>query len=79
MAKQYKTLAELKAAFDSGELKREDCMMILDNDCTPTYDRGEWDEETEDWTKDDLIFNSHGPSCLLEEALTLLNIPWENA
>lgn len=67
---EYATLAELKAAYDSGELSRDD-FLTIDNDCTPVYrDRdGEFEK----------VFDGDPPSCLLEEALTMLGIPWQNA
>ena len=69
---KYKSLAQLKAAYDSGELAREDFLM-LDNDCTTVYrDRGDDGAQEQ-------VFDGGFPSRLLEEALTMLGIPWENA
>lgn len=70
---RYKNLAELAEAYKTGELSADDRMM-LDNDCTPVY---LYDHEKEDFGEK--VFDSYGPSCLLEEALTLLGVPWENA
>lgn len=61
---KYKTLAELKQAFDNGEIKKTDPLM-LDNDCSHIY-AGDGDR----------VFDGPGPMGLLEQALTLLGIPW---
>ena len=74
---KYKTLAELKTAFDSGEIPKNWEGIILDNDSTSMY------EEVIDGNGDvdygEKIFDGGMPSELLEEALTLLGIPWGNA
>jgi len=62
---KYKTLAELKAAYDSGELSR-DCPLMLDNDCSYV-----WDDKT-----DEQVYSGEGYE-IREEALDLLGIPWE--
>ena len=66
---KYKTLTELKNAIDKGEIQVHpedgDCLMV-DADSTYFY------------LDDEVVFRMH-PSDLLEEALNLLNIPWENA
>jgi len=66
---KYTTLRELKKALDQGEIQLNpgngDCL-IVDADSTYFY----LDEE--------VVFRKH-PSDLLEEALNLLGIPWENA
>lgn len=72
--KKYKSLIELKAAYDSGELSKHSFLMI-DNDSTPVYERAEDGE----WLSDHCVFNGGNPECLLEEALTMLGIPWECA
>lgn len=76
--KQYKTLAELKAAYESGELDPEAGRLVLDNDVCQAYVKnpdyeGE-DEDDVDWIS---VFRSGGPSELLPDALDLLGIPWE--
>lgn len=58
------TLAELKAAYESGALSPED-LLTIDNDQCDVYDS----------TTDEQVFEMH-PSELLEQALTLLDIPW---
>ena len=67
---KYQTLAELKAAYDSGELSREDWLTI-DNDCTPVYRDREGEFEK--------VFDGENPECLLAEALKLLGIPFNYA
>lgn len=69
---KYKTLADLKAAYDSGELSRG-CWMTLDNDTTPVYLRPDEEDMGE------CVFDGGSPEQLLEQALTLLGIPWESA
>lgn len=60
---RYRTLADLKAAYESGELPR-DAPLTLDSDCSYVYHDGEKVYE--------------GAGCdLREEAFTLLGIPWE--
>jgi hypothetical protein len=66
--KKYKTLAELKAAYDSGELGRDD-VLVLDNDCSYAYAVTDGSDQQ--------VFAGGGPAELIQEALTLLNIPWE--
>lgn len=63
---KYKTLKNLKAAYDSGELSSKHKLM-LDNDDTFVYGG---DDEGE-------LFNGGVPDELLREALTLLKIPHE--
>jgi hypothetical protein len=66
---KYTTLKELKKALDQGEIQvhpgNGDCLMV-DADSTYFY------------LDDEVVFRMH-PSDLLEEALKLLCIPWENA
>lgn len=71
---KYKTLAELKAAYDSGELDRNSFIM-LDNDSTSVYRR----DADGEWLDSGPVFDGGNPEVLLEEALTLLGIPWEPA
>lgn len=59
------TLEELIAAYKSGELT-EVAALVIDNDHTAVYDD---DANT--------LFEMH-PADLLEQALTLLGIPWEH-
>ena len=69
MEMKYTTLKQLKKALDQGEIQLNpgggDCLMV-DADSTYFY------------LDDEVVFRMH-PSDLLEEALNLLNIPWENA
>jgi hypothetical protein len=70
---KYKTLAELKAAYESGELDREASPLVLDNDCSYVYVRG----EDESGVDDVCVYRGPGYE-IREEALTLAGIPWEN-
>lgn len=66
---KYKTLKQLKKAIDSGEIQLnagEGDGLIVEGDSTYFY------------LDDEVVFRMH-PSDLLEEALNLLGIPWENA
>lgn len=58
------TLAELKAAYESGALGPDD-RLTIDNDQCDVYNSA----------TDEQVFEMH-PSELLEQALTLLGIPW---
>jgi hypothetical protein len=60
----YDNLAALKVAYDSGELGREDVLM-LDNDTCFVY------------TDEGCVYSGPDPMFALQEALTLLGIPWE--
>jgi hypothetical protein len=60
---KYNSLAELKAAYESGELPA-DAPLVLDNDSSYVY------------VGDENVYNGGGYE-LREEALTLLGIPWE--
>lgn len=62
---KYATLAELKAAYDSGELSR-DVPLVVDNDYSSVYPEG------------GAVFEGGGASELIWEALELLGIPAEN-
>jgi hypothetical protein len=64
---KYATLADLKAAYDSGELSRANSL-VLDNDYVAVYDTG-----------GGAVYEGDGPAALIEEALDLLGIPHENA
>lgn len=63
---KYKTLRELRKAYKSGELKKDDSPVVIDNDCTFVYHQGE------------CVFRADGPHILCLEALDLLCIPWED-
>jgi len=66
---KYKTLMELKKAIDKGEIQlnpEEGDGLIVEGDSTYFY------------LDDEVVFRMH-PSDFLEEALSLLGIPWENA
>lgn len=69
---KYATLAKLKAAFERGELTKADFVMLDNDSCHAYRDDGEGG-------RGDYLFGGKGPRELLEEALTLLGIPWENA
>lgn len=62
---RYGTLADLKAAYDSGDLSKDD-QLILDNDST-----GVWTDAA------GKVFDGGDPRTLLREALDLLGIPWD--
>jgi hypothetical protein len=67
----YETLKDLKAAYDSGAVPRDEALTI-DNDTTSVYvpkgdDEDDYDE----------VFEMH-PGTLLEQALDLLGIPWDH-
>ena len=68
---KYNTLAELLAAYKSGELSKEDKLSI-DNDCTSvsTVDP----EDDDDYIT---VFEGGIPEELLKQALDLLGIPNE--
>lgn len=59
----YNSLRELQDAYESGELD-ESHPLFIDNDDTFVY------------LDDECVFGTH-PDGLLEEALSLLGIPWE--
>jgi hypothetical protein len=61
---KYKTLAELKAAYENGELDPEASPLMLDNDNSTVY------------TDEGCVYRGPGYE-IREEALTLLGIPWE--
>lgn len=63
---KYKTLAELKAAYETGDLNPEESPLILDNDNSTV------------WCDDECVYRGPGYE-LVEEALTLLGIPWDVA
>lgn len=74
---KYKTLAELKDAFDSGnESKALAQGFTLDNDSTTFW---MLDPTTKDPENPICIFNGGSPEVLLAEALTLLELPWDYA
>jgi hypothetical protein len=64
---QYPTLKDLKAAFDDGTLDELTSHLTLDNDDTSVY--------TSSGVQ---VFGMH-PAQVLEEALDLLEIPYDNA
>ena len=66
MKPKYKTLAELKSAYDSGKLDRKKTQLYIDNDQTSV--RG---------PRGASLFEGGMPTDLLGEALTLLGIPRE--
>lgn len=70
--KTYKTLKELKAALDSGELKLTAERLVLDSDVCFLYVNSSEDDDGV------CVFRAH-PANLLEAALDLMGIPWENA
>jgi hypothetical protein len=85
--KVYKTLAKLKAAIDSGELKLEPGeALTIDNDSVCLYIRdrnskrarpinADYDDDDDNQVK---VFDND-PVRLLEQALDLLGIPHEAA
>ena len=67
---KYNTLAELKAAYDSGELDPDESPLVLDNDCSFVYVPTAEDES-------ECVYRGPGYE-IREEALTLAGIPWEH-
>lgn len=61
---KYKTLAELKAAYESGELDPEQSPLMLDNDNSTV------------WVDDECVYRGPGYE-IRGDALTLLGIPWD--
>jgi hypothetical protein len=64
---KYKSLAELKEAFASGELKGDENRLIIDNDQSYMYVGGV------------PVFRGGGPSDLIWEAMSLLGIECDGA
>lgn len=67
---KYKTLAEVKAAFDAGEIP-DGSKVMLDNDATNLYEP--YDEATD---SGECLWRGGVPDDVLTEALDLLGIPW---
>jgi hypothetical protein len=67
---KYKTLKELSEAYKSGELGKDD-RLILDNDTAHVY---KWIDED----NGEYVFRSE-PHRIIEEALEILGISWEYA
>lgn len=63
---KYTTLAQLRKAYESGELDKEASPLVLDNDCSFVYHNGE------------CVYRGDGPHVLCLEALEMLKIPWED-
>ena len=72
MSTATKTLAEVKAAFERGEFKPDDFLM-LDNDHTGVYRYNAEEEDIE------CLCECGMPGRLLEQALDLLGIQWQGA
>jgi len=70
---KYATLAELRAAYESGELDGKESPLVLDNDSSHVYVRG----EDESGVDDVCVYRGEGYE-IREEALDLLGIPWEH-
>lgn len=79
MSLRYETLADLKAAYDKGEILPEHAV-TLDNDDTflyvPESRAPEPRQEDGEWTQ---VFDGGTPQELLEAALDLLGIPYQGA
>ena len=71
---KYQTLQELRKAYKSGELDKKNSPLVIDNDSVTVYEDDDGDEEGDSVC----VYRSH-PATLLEDALNLLGIPWENA
>ncbi len=65
---RYTTVAELRDAYASGV---EMSPLTIDNDYTAAH------IHDADWIEVEKVFEMH-PAEVLEEALTLLGIPWEH-
>ena len=70
---KYKKLEDLVLAFEGGELSKDYCTLVLDNDSTSMYQYSDSDDTSVK------IFDGGNPNQLLREALTILGIPWEEA
>lgn len=71
---RHETIARLAAAYAAGELDRADNPLIIDNDSTTVF--------IEDVSKPGgfvKVFDGGSPKDLLQEALDLLGIPYQNA
>lgn len=64
--RKYKTLEQLQEAYANGTIDKRN-KLVLDNDNCTLY------------VGMDCLYWGGGPSELIEEALDLLKIPWENA
>lgn len=72
---KYKSLAELKAGFDSGEIDRSRYKLSLDNDSSTMYMQTFSEQaDAEGW---ECVYDGEGYN-LREEALDLLGIPWDH-
>jgi hypothetical protein len=69
---KYETLAELRAAFKSGELDREQDRLVVDNDSAHVYVEDEQGRDVK-------VYQGGTPEELLDEALDLLRIPHRGA
>lgn len=65
---KYKTIKEVKAAMDSGEIQ-EGSKIVVDNDCAHLY-VGDEDEQ-------ELVWESDGAHDLQEQLLDAIGIQWE--
>lgn len=73
---KYKTLKELVTAIKTKELDIPGLTLTIDNDNCSMWHYVE--DENFDLTEDTLYFNCH-PAKLLEDALDLLGVPFDNA
>jgi hypothetical protein len=71
---RYETIAQLAAAYASGELDRTSNPVVLDNDSTNVF--AEDVDRPGEFVK---VFSGGGPEDLLREVLDLLGVPYEDA
>ena len=71
LGRKYKSYIALKAAFDCGELKRSDWMMIVDNDCTHLVYCGSGRPGIDG----EELFEGHGRQDIAE--IDAINLRWE--
>ena len=74
MAK-YKTIKEIKEAFDTGTLPKG-AVLIMDNDCSSMVVRSDKDDLFGEEDKE-VLFEGRGYRDDIEGALDALGIPWE--
>lgn len=74
---KYKTLAELKAAYDSGEIPRDEPLW-LDNDTSHLYDHWNYPRDDDEAQESAVCVFSMEPYVIMTQALDLLGIPHDH-
>jgi hypothetical protein len=67
---KYNSLADLKAAYACGKLQEKFCVLTIDNDESFAYDYSKSKEGVK-------VYSGPGRNQMYAEALSLLDIPWE--